>query len=170
VLQRSVRNEQGGRTRRGWSIRAYLVALALSSTLPIAIAAGIFAYDLVSASARNTRTELEDRLRLLRNGIELRIDNVVEDLEILARSPALQDARLSDFRKHASETAKLIGAVAIVLTDREGRQLVNTRQPPESTLPPRADLETLKRVLNTGRPQVSDLSRTTADGLPFITV
>jgi len=170
VLQRNLQAGQGERTRRGWSIKAYLIALALSSTLPMAIAAGFFAYHLVSASSQNTRLEFEDRLRLLRNGIEMRIDNVIEDLEILARSPSLQDGRLSDFRRNASEAVKLIGAVAIVLTDLEGRQLVNTRQPPGTPLPPRADLETLKRVLATGRPQVSDLSRTTADRLPFISV
>ncbi|MEA3022156.1 MAG: hypothetical protein QOK01_1008 [Alphaproteobacteria bacterium] len=170
MLQRDAQAGQEGRTGRGWSIKAYLIALALSSTLPIAIAAGFFAYHLVSASSQNTRLEFEDRLRLLRNGIEMRIDNVIEDLEILARSPALQDGRLSDFRQHASEAGKLMSAVAIVLTDLEGRQLVNTRQPLGAPLPPRNDLETLKRVLATGRPQVSDLSRTTADGLPFISV
>jgi PAS domain S-box-containing protein len=170
VLQRNAQAEQGRRTRRGWSIKAYLIALALSSTLPIAIAAGFFAYHLVSTSAQNMRREFEDRLRLLRNGIEMRIDNVIEDLEILGLSPALQESRLSDFRQHALESAKQIGAIAIVLADREGRQLVNTRQPLGTALPRRGDLETLKRVLDTGRSQVSDLSRTTADGLPFITV
>jgi len=170
VLQRNAQAEQQRQTRRGWSIKAYLVALALSSTLPIAIAAGFFAYHLVSASSQNTRTEFEDRLRLLRNAIEMRIDNVIEDLEILARSPALQEDRLSDFRQHASEAARLIGAIAIVLTDREGRQLVNTRQPPGTPLPPRANLDALKRVLETGRPQVSDLIRASVDGLPIITV
>ena len=89
MLQRNAQAEQQRQTRRGWSIKAYLVALALSSTLPIATAAGFFAYHLVSASSQNTRTEFEDRLRLLRNAIEMRIDNVIEDLEILARSPAL---------------------------------------------------------------------------------
>ena len=70
MLQRDAQAGQEGRTRRGWSIKAYLIALALSSTLPIATAAGFFAYHLVSASLQNTRLEFEDRLRLLRNGIE----------------------------------------------------------------------------------------------------
>jgi PAS domain S-box-containing protein len=113
---------------------------------------------------------VEDRLRLLRSGVELKIANVIEDLQVLARSPALQDGDLAEFSRHARETAALIGAVGLVLADREGRQIASTRQPLGTALPRRVNLATQNRVFETGRPQVSDLVMASADGQPIISV
>jgi PAS domain S-box-containing protein len=170
VLQRVA--DIGARTGNGqaWSIRAYLIALALSSTVPIAVVAGFFAYHLVSDSSQRMRSDFEDRLRLLRNAIELRIANVIEDVEVLARSPALQRGDLAEFREHAARTVDMIGAFALVLADRDGQEVVNTREQLGAPLRRRHYLETLNRVVATGHAQVSDLSVATIDGLPFISV
>jgi hypothetical protein len=44
VLQRSLETLRAGAAGRGWSIRAYLLALALASTVPLAVVSGFFAY------------------------------------------------------------------------------------------------------------------------------
>jgi PAS domain S-box-containing protein len=170
VLQRSLETLKADTARRGWSIRAYLLALALGSTLPIAVVAGFFAYHLVSDSSQQVRADLQARLYLFRNGIELRITNVIEDVEVLARSPALQRGDFDEFRRHASEVAQMIGAFAVVLADRDGQQLVNTREPAGAPLRPRRYVEAMNRAFATGHAQVSDLSIAPIDGLPFISI
>jgi len=170
VLQRSVDSVRVGAAGRGWSIRAHLVALALASTLPIAIVAGFFAYNLVDESSRKVRADFQSRLYFFRNGIELRLTNVIEDAEVLARSPALQQGNLDEFRRYATDVVQMIGAFAVVLADREGQQLVNTREPANAPLRRRQYVEAMNRAFATGLPQVSDLNIATADGLPFISI
>jgi hypothetical protein len=161
---------RAGTARRGWSIRAYLLALALASTLPIAVVAGFFAYNLVSDSSQKVRADFQSRLYLFRNGIELRIANVIEDAELLARSPALKRGDFNEFRRYATDIVQMIGAFAVVLADRDGQELVNTREPAGAPLRRRRYGETMKRVFATGQAQVSDLSISSADGLPFISI
>jgi hypothetical protein len=79
---------------------------------------------LLENAAQKTRSEVEDRVRLLRSAVELRIANVIEDLEVLARSPALKNNNLSEFREHAIEVVNVIGAIGIVRPERiKGRAL-----------------------------------------------
>ena len=51
----------------------------------------------------------------MRNATELRVANIIEDLQILALSPSLTGRDFAAFREHAVETVKLIGGVAIAL-------------------------------------------------------
>ena len=113
---------------------------------------------------------VEDRVRLLRSAIELRIANVIEDLEVLTRSPALQKNNLSEFREHAIEVVNVIGAIGIVLVEPDGQQIMSTRQAIGAVLPKRASLETQNRAFQTGTLQVSDLVYSAADGQPIISV
>ncbi len=170
MLQRSLETVTAGAARRGWSIRAYLLALALASTVPIAVVAGFFAYHLVSDSSQKVRADFQSRLYLFRNGIELRIANVIEDVEVLGRSPALQRGDFDEFRRYATDVVQMIGAFAVVLSDRDGQQLVNTREPAGAPLRRRRYVEAMNRAFATGQPQVSDLSIASADGLPFISI
>jgi PAS domain S-box-containing protein len=172
VLQRTLDGEAKEKTpaKRGWSIAAYLVVLALASTVPIAIVAGVLGYRLLSASSERTRLDLDERLALLRGAVELRIDNVVEDLEVLGRSPALQDGNLAEFRRHAVQTVDLIGGSGLVLVDRAGQEIMSTRLPPGAPLPRRRDMETQNRVFATGKPQVSDLLLAEAERRTIISI
>jgi len=156
--------------RRSWSIKSYLNAVSFASTLPIAVVAGLLAYNLLENAAQKTRSDVEDRVRLLRSAVELRIANVIEDLEVLSRSPALQNNNLAEFREHAIEVVNVIGAIGIVLVEPDGQQIMSTRQAIGATLPKRTSLETQNRVLQTGNVQVSDLVYSAADGQPIISV
>jgi PAS domain S-box-containing protein len=170
VLRRSVETVRAGAAGRGWSIRAHLVALALASTLPIALVAGFFAYYLVDDSSQEVRAEFQSRLYFFRNGLELRISNVIEDIEVLARSPALQQGNLDEFRRYANDVVQMIGGFAVVLADRDGQELVNTREPVNAPLRRRRYLDAMDRAFATGHAQVSDLGIASADGLPFISI
>jgi two-component sensor histidine kinase len=164
------RSGVGGEWILAWSIRTYLVSLALACAMPVAILAGFFAFHLVSNTAQRQEADAEARLYLLRDGVELRIEMVIQVLEALASSPDLRDSNLGSFRDHASATAKSMGVLVIVLSDRDGHQVVNTRVPLETVAPPRADVDTRERVFATGLPQISDLHHAKIDGRPVITV
>jgi PAS domain S-box-containing protein len=156
--------------RRSWSIKNYLNAVSVASTFPIALVAGFLAYNLLENSTQKTRSEVEDRVRLLRSAVELRIANVIEDLEVLSRSPALKSNNLSEFREHATEVVNIIGAIGIVLVEPDGQQIMSTRQAAGAVLPKRTSLETQNRAIQTGNVQVSDLVHAAADGQPIISV
>jgi PAS domain S-box-containing protein len=169
VPRRKAKRDNPPADRRGWSIRAYLVALALISTLPIAIVAGFFAYHLVSDSSQRARSDFEERLRLLRSAVELRIANIIEDAELLARSPDLQAGNFAQFRGHATQAVEVARAFGLIVSDRDGQILLNTRGP-DVPLRRRLYVDAMNRVLATGRPQVSDLNISSADGEPFISI
>lgn len=158
------------RSRHGWPIAGYLIGLALASSIPIAIVAALLSYSLVGTSAEQKRAEFSDRLRLFRAGLELRMSNVVEDLQVLARAPSLMQEDFAGFRPYASDVAEVIGADGLVVVDRTGQQVFATRQPPGAPLPRRSNLETQERVFMTGTPQISDLVNAMADGRPIISV
>jgi two-component sensor histidine kinase len=171
VLQRPTEvATKSGATKRAWSIPIYLVALALASTIPVVIVASYLTYHFVSESSQRTRADFEERLRLLRNAVEWRIGNVTEDLQILARSPALLDGDLVRFRRYALAAVDLIGGVGLALSERDGQQLVNTRLPADAPLPKRREMAAQNRVLQTGLPQVSDLVGASTDQQPIITI
>ncbi|MGN6572833.1 MAG: sensor histidine kinase [Pseudolabrys sp.] len=170
MLQRRTGEASKGKLRRAWSIPAYLVALALASTVPIAIVAGIFAYHFVSEASQQTRADFTERLRLLRNAVELRVENIVNDVEVLALSPALQSGDLAQFYRHAVAMRDLRDAFGVVLSDRQGQQIVNTRLPFGTALPHRSALEAQDRVFASGKPQISDLIYTTTERQPIISI
>jgi two-component sensor histidine kinase len=158
------------RTRHGWPIAGYLIGVALASSIPIAIVAALLSYSLVATSAQQKRSEFAERLRLFRAGLELRMSNVVEDLQVLARAPSLQNEDFATLRPYATQVVDVIGSDGLVVVDRSGQQVFATRQPPGAALPRRSNLETQDRVFATGSPQISDLIHAVADGRPIISV
>lgn len=106
----------------------------------------------------------------MRNATELRVANIIEDLQILALSPSLSQRNFAEFREHAIQSAKLIGGVAIALYEPDGQQVVNTRLGFDAPLPKRLEFDVERRALETGQPQVSGLQRAVVDGQPIVTI
>jgi len=70
------------------------MALALATALPVVGCAALLAYQFVVESSRLTKAEYEDRLRLMRNATELRVANIIEDLQVLLSHLHLRQAIL----------------------------------------------------------------------------
>ena len=165
---------KGGRLRRRifgtWPVSAYLLSLAIATSLPIAACAAFVAYHFVAESSQLTKAEYEDRLRLMRNATELRVANIIEDMQVLALSPSLAQGNFAAFREHAVAAVKLIGGVAIALYAPDGQQLVNTRLDVDTPLPRRIAFDTERRAIQTGLPQVSGLQKAVVDAQPIVTI
>ncbi len=155
---------------RSWPVSAYFLVLAIATSLPVLGCAAFVAYHFVAESSQLMKAEYEDRLRLMRNATELRLANIIEDLQILALSPSLANSNLAEFRDHAVQSVKLIGGVAIVLYAPDGQQIVNTRLEPGDRLPKRIEFDTERRAIETGLPQVSGLQKAVIDDQPIVTI
>lgn len=153
-----------------WPVSAYLLLLAIATSLPVVGCAAFVAYHFVAESSQLTRADYEDRLRLMRNATELRLANIIEDLQILALSPPLARGDVEGFRDHAIEAVRLIGGTAIALYAPDGQQIVNTRLPLNDRLPKRIEFDTERRAIETGLPQVSGLQNAVVDGQPIVTI
>ncbi len=158
------------RTSRSWPVSAYLLVLAIATLLPVVGCAAFVAYHFVAESSQLMKAEYEDRLRLMRNATELRVANIIEDLQILALSPLLAQGGFAEFREHAVQAVKLIGGVAIVLYAPDGQQIVNTRLEMNGSLPKRVAFDTERRAIETGLPQVSGLQKAVLDDQPIVTI
>jgi two-component sensor histidine kinase len=155
---------------RAWPVSAYLLVLAIATSLPVVGCAAFVAYHFVAESSQLMKAEYEDRLRLMRNATELRLANIIEDLQILALSPSLAKGDLAEFRGHAAQAVQLIGGVAIVLYAPDGQQIVNTRLALNDPLPKRIEFDTERRAIETGTPQVSGLQKAVLDDQPIVTI
>jgi len=138
------------------SLGAYLAILAFALGLPlfILIAAGTTYFAL----AETTRLEAavaeaaQDALR----AIEREVAGKTAMLQALASSPALEQGDYRRFDQQAREVYAPPGGT-IVLRDRSGQQLVNTRLPWGTPLPVSGNLDGDRHVAATGQPFFSDL-------------
>src|SRR4051794_9319423 len=119
----------------GYTLKTSLYLLAIACTLPVSIVAGGLVYFLLNENYGRTQSELSDRAALLAGVVELRLQNVIEDLQILAVAPALRDGDLSSFRSHLLAAGQVVGAFGVVLVDRDGQLIVSTRREIGETLP-----------------------------------
>ena len=110
------------------SLKTSLLALAFLSTVPIAIAAAWIVYHFTERDYVRAESDLERRTTLLLNAVELRVQNVTEDLLVLAEAPSLRQGKMDEFAAHIVEANRVIGGFGIVLVDRTGQLILSTRR------------------------------------------
>jgi two-component system, sensor histidine kinase len=134
---------------------AWLLLFGVAITLPILLLAG--ALLLESASAQ--RVQLENRvlqvLDALVDDVDRDLDRDIAILHTLATSEALNNADWRSFYDQAK--AGLQGRAYLVLVDSAGRQLVNTYVPYGKQPALTGDPETVRNILHTKGPVVSNL-------------
>ena len=152
-------------------IGAYLVALIGLGVVPLVIIAAV----LIARQAALQREAFERSLLQTSLALSVAVDRQLNGyqvmLETLAHTPELERGRIDELAAIAAKVAAAHGAVFISLFDREGRQLFNTLRPAGTPLPtpfrdarsagdarpPVGDAGSLKRVLASAGPVVSDL-------------
>lgn len=133
----------------------YLALFGLASMIPLLLLFGA----LLLQSASVQRTQLEARvlqvLDALVNDIDRDFDRDITILHTLSTSQALASADWRTFYDQAN--AGLQGRAYLVLVDSNGRQLVNTYVPYGKQPALTGDPETIRRILQTKTPVVSNL-------------
>ncbi|MBP0444317.1 sensor histidine kinase [Roseomonas sp. SSH11] len=144
--------------RAEWSVRTRLVVLALSVALPAALALGLAALEGWHGARERTDAALRARTEALSAAIVRELATVRGTLEALAASPALAEGRLDIFREQIGRTPRPAGA-RIMLAATDGRLILSSEHPLGTPLPPRVDPELTRRVMQTGKAEVSNLDR-----------
>jgi signal transduction histidine kinase/ActR/RegA family two-component response regulator len=156
-------------------LRSHLVVLVLVAVVPLLI----FSVAMLRQEAEDQRVLLDQGMRNTARALSLGIDGEVKAsqaiLETLAASAYLETGDLKAFQRLCARAIESRANAYIVLFDRSGHPLLNSSRPFGSALPnplvgtrpagtdpryPEVSLgggEPVRRVLETGRPVVSDL-------------
>lgn len=150
-------------------IRTYLALFALALVLPLLVVSMVALDRTATIEKAQIETSVPRIARNLAVIIDRELDRALITLETLATSSELRRGDLRGFHDQAALALKPKNA-AIVLIDRSYRQLVDTLKDYGTPLPPTADPVTAQRVIDTGRPQISNLFKGSISGLPVFNV
>jgi signal transduction histidine kinase len=154
-------------TRAPRPVRFYLVGLILGVLLPLlgfssflVIRSAWGEQDAMALSAR-------DRTRIAAAAIEDEITTLRGRLFLLASGLSLQTSDLSDFHDRAREA---FGGMTVVLSNAEGREILDTSAPYGAPLARHPDIATIRDVVATVRPNVGDITADPAARHPIVTI
>lgn len=136
-------------------LRARLVLLILATMIPMLAYSAVTQFIRYRAAEQRAASGLADvKARAVGQAVHARL----VALRVLALEPELQTGDFAGFRRAAEVVIanELPGANILVLTE-DARQMMNTAAPPGAELPPRTQLESLRRLFETGGPVLSDL-------------
>lgn len=139
------------------SVRTHLLVLTLACVLPAA--AGV-AGTITLAYKECRRAEMERAASIavaMMRAVDAELERATLGLQVLAQSPSLQRGDISAFRAEALKTLPFQAGNNLVLSDPLGQQRMNTLLSEEAPLPRHNNPQLLQRVLQEGKPLVSDL-------------
>lgn len=138
------------------SVNAHLSVLTLMVLLPVLVLSGVGIIKLSNAGREQYRQQGLQAVRGVETDLDRELAGIRITLQVLATAESLQTGDLARFYRQAMEVVRQED-LHVVLRDRDGQQLVNTRVPFGTPLP-KANVPTADdRVLATGRPIISDL-------------
>jgi diguanylate cyclase (GGDEF)-like protein len=139
------------------SLRASLLGLVALCVLPTALIAGTLA--VLQYQQQRERIHLDTVLLARRYAAELdrELAAIESGLRVLASAPELDDGDLASFDTRARAALRGQPGSNYALSDREGRQRLNTLRAREAPLPNVGRPDQLARVFDTGSATVTDL-------------
>lgn len=150
------------------SLRTSLIMLVLACVLP---GVALCSY-LLYANYQLEKEKLAQQSELLASQILVELDRelaVIESgLHVLATSELLQNGDLQRFHQIARAALQSQTIYNYVLTDRDGRQVVNTLRPFGKPLPQSGNPPLLAEVFATGRTVLTGLFKGPVTGEPII--
>ena len=137
-------------------LRTYLFLFTAALTLPLVALAIVAFRELANLEEDAVEERVAQVARALAANVDRELSRAMVTLETLATSPALDRNDLAAFHDQARR-AITPDQAGILLIDRTLKQLLNTRAPFGTDLPPTSDPETADRVFATAERQVSDV-------------
>jgi hypothetical protein len=156
---------------RKLSLRVRLTFLIAGTMLPLIVAAGIIVYQNYDAARRDAAERVLQATRGTMAAVDRELENIIAALQVLALSPAAQAGDWTAFRHEAERfVSRYPAGPSVVVADRSGRQLFNSGFAEGMPLPPKADLDSVRAVFETGRPYVSNVFVGAVAKRPIFTV
>jgi PAS domain S-box-containing protein len=137
-----------------FSTRTYLSLLGLATTVPLLLLLGALLIQSLTVQREHLENRVIQVLETLVNDLDRDLDRDISILHTLATSQALASADWQTFYDQAR--AALQGRAYLVLVDSNGRQLVNTYVPYGQQPAVTGDPESVRRMLQTKAPIVSN--------------
>ncbi|MDQ1830354.1 PAS domain-containing protein [Massilia scottii] len=149
------------------SIRSKTATLVLACALPTLIGFAALSYDSFQREHQNLLRDAERLAQNVLQAAERDLDAGETAARALASSPSLTSGDLADFHYQArSILGPEFPGYAFVLSDLDGKPLLNTRVAHGLPLPPNGNVETIRQVAVSGLAATSDLHRATP-GAPY---
>ncbi|HEV7393633.1 MAG TPA: hypothetical protein VGO08_18475, partial [Burkholderiales bacterium] len=136
--------------------RTHLAFMAAGILLPIIILTSLALLYLMRAEREAAQRGVRETARAVALAVDREIGAAEAALRVLATSRALARGDLHDFYEQAT-AARTSESAWILLFDRDGQQVVNTRFPYGDPLPRRANPERVANVIASQRSSVSDM-------------
>jgi len=146
----------------------YLSLFGLAITVPLVLLFGALLLQLASVQRAQTEARVSQVRDALVSDIDREFDHDITILRTLATSEALEGEDWRTFYKQAK--AGLQGRAYLVLVDASGRQVVNTYVPYGQQPAMTGDPETVRRILATKAPVVSNLFTSLVVKKPVVNV
>ena len=151
-------------------IRARLALLVLAVVAPaILLAAALVRHEQLSERERLEGDSVAVA-RAMVQAIDRELVSIRAAAQVAATSQRLQRGDLAAFLDQAQEVVSLGIGDIVVVSDTNGRQLINTLRKPGEALPMHGNPAQLRRVLETGQPVISDLYTGAVLGRPVMSV
>jgi two-component sensor histidine kinase/PAS domain-containing protein len=151
------------------SLRRALWGLVLALALPAMIVAGAGFYSVYQADRQAMDQRVQEIVRAMTLSLDREIEKTEVALRILASSPHIRSGDFAAFYRQAQE-ASLAEPAWIALFETNGRVLLNTRLPYGTVLPESIRLDTIRRIQQARRAELSELSVRPATGQALATL
>jgi PAS domain S-box-containing protein len=151
-------------------MRGYLFVMVTAILLPVTVFAGIVFWRYYDSELRRVEQDLTNDARQLAQDVDRDVQSQLVTLETLATSGSIASHDYASLYASAAKIRDLAG-VDVLLRDRSGQQLMNTRVPWGTPLP-RDAAEGDDQVVATKKPYISNVITGTVARQPiyFITV
>ncbi len=153
------------------SLRRRLLVLVGGSMLPVLILAAAVVMQGYSRAEQAAQERVLQITRSTMAAVDRELENRIAALEVLALSPALQVGDFEAFRGEAERfLSRIPSGAGISISERSGRQLMNTNAAPGEQVSPRIVLDAMEPVFTAKKPHVSDMFMSRLSSRPIFTI
>src|SRR6266478_5319810 len=155
--------------RRTLGIQARLMMLALVTALPLVAVASFAILRTVDDQRAQIQSDVRQMVESFLADVDREVSAISAELQVLATSPSLQTGDFREFDQQMRAALQIRGT-SIVLHDTHAQQLLSTNRPFGEPLPRASNNQMLGRVVESGKPQISDLIMGSVLKRPILTV
>ena len=169
-----------GRAGSGWagsgglSLRTGLMLLVMAAMLPMLAFAGWTVARMAEAQSAAIERSGQDLARTLTVAIDRELTAMTTALQVLSHSQFLEAEDYAGLHRRATDVLRNKDirreGIHIVLTDAQGQQLVSTRRPYGEPLPRTAVPGLIRRAVDTGQAQISEVFTGAVAQRPLVSV
>lgn len=153
------------------SLPVRLALLVAGTALPLIVFAAGLVFEDYENDRKAASQHVIETVRSIRLVLDAEVTRMTGGLEVLALTDTVRNGDFNGFRRIASGFLEQYGeGGALLVADREGRQLFSSTNPDTASLPPRNNREIVTKVFATKAPQYSNLFMGSTNKRPIVTV